>query len=158
MKPKPGESHPPNEQPFHLDGAAPWFTSSDGKRWTTLSCVVLLTDGPSTVLGTLLPDFWSKSDEDVANDLNEAIRTENGARHEFNIRRAGHVVVFPQGPTVTQLSHCHTLSHTVTHNCHTVKPCRTTLNLSNNSHNIPTNNSNNYFLFFQVINFTRECR
>jgi len=85
----------PNEQPFHLDGVAPWFGKFE--KWTCLSLVLLLCDGPSTVLGTLLPDFWKKSDHDVADFLNEAIVKENKVQHPKSVRRAGHVIAFPQG-------------------------------------------------------------
>jgi len=90
----PGET---NEQPFHLDGVAPWFGKKQKEKWTCLSLVVLMCDAPSTVLGTLLPDFWNKSDEDVSDYLNEVIAKENRVHHPIEIRRAGHVVVFPQG-------------------------------------------------------------
>ena len=87
-----------NEQPFHLDGVVPWFTpEGGGKKWTTLSCVLQLCDGPSTVLGTLLEDFWKLDDEEVADSLNAAISKENSVSHTETLRRAGHVVIFPQG-------------------------------------------------------------
>lgn len=86
-----------NEQPYHLDGTIPWATLEDGKKCTALSCVVLLSDGPGTVLGRMLSNFWVKNDEEVVSFLNEQVQESINAQHKPVLRRAGHVVVFPLG-------------------------------------------------------------
>lgn len=88
-----------NEQPFHLDGSVPWSTLRNGAIYTALSCVILLGDGPGTVLGRLLSNFWDSFGDD-AQGLSDFIRDQiKKSEEEMGPykSRAGHVVVFPLG-------------------------------------------------------------
>lgn len=70
---------------------------------TALSCVVLLCDGPPTVMGTLLSDFWEAlgdDDDAICDFLKKNIRDSDALRDlEFkhDLVRAGHVTMFPLG-------------------------------------------------------------
>lgn len=92
-----------NEQPFHLDGTVPWLKMSNGKLATALSCVILLGDAPSTVLGTLLTDFWVNTDKEIAEMLQQEILECQKEKKTPTIRRAGHVTIFPLGYEIVML-------------------------------------------------------
>lgn len=65
---------------------------------TALSAVVLLGDAPPPVLGTLLSDFWtSTEDDEIAKMLNKEIASCESSTYDQSPQRAGHVTIFPLG-------------------------------------------------------------
>jgi len=67
---------------------------------TALSCVLLLSDGPGTVLGRMLSNFWEAFDDDnqaISDFLIAEIEESKKKQSPAVLRRAGHVMLFPLG-------------------------------------------------------------
>lgn len=73
---------------------------------TALSCVVLLGDAPNVVLGPLMSNFWENDDAKVAGLLNYEIDKCKSKSYPSEIRRAGHVTIFPLGQNFLFLVVC----------------------------------------------------
>jgi len=70
------------------------------EKCAPLSCVLLLSDGPGTVLGRMLSNFWEAFDDDnqaISDFLIAEIEESKKKQSPAVLRRAGHVMLFPLG-------------------------------------------------------------